>query len=142
MVDDLLARHRQHLDQFRHRHQRPARFGAAGPHLHLQELIDARQALRRQREAHRNFVLVVAAMHRRHVLAAESQTHHLDDVGLGHAQLRRLGLIDTQHQLGRLLVHRIVHADDVRRRLEGRPHLAGHGHLTGVIRPVHLGDDG
>jgi hypothetical protein len=52
----------------------------------------------------------------------QAQAHHLDDVGLGHPELGRLGLIDAQHQLG-VLVHGVVHADDVRRRLEGRAHL-------------------
>jgi hypothetical protein len=138
VVDHLLAQQALDFDHFGYRHQ--LAFPAA--QLELEQLVDVVLAFGRQHDAHRDFVLGVTVVHRRHVLAGETHAHHLDHVLLRHTEQRRLGLIHAQHQLFRVLVHRVVDADDVGRALKGSAHLIRHCDLSGVVGTINLRDDG
>ena len=137
VVNHFLAQRVPDLDHFGDRHHLPV----TTAQLEFQQLVDAVLALRREDDAHRNFVLCVTVMHRRHILAGKPQAHHIDNVLLRHAEQCRLGLGHAQYQLLRIRVHRVVYADNVCRALESRAHLLRHCDLSGIVGAVDFGDD-
>jgi hypothetical protein len=81
-------------------------------------------------------------VHRGHVLAGQPHAHHLDDVLLRHAEQRRLGLIDAQHQLS--ASSSTVSSTPMMSACLRRPARTclRHGDLARVVGAIDLGDDG
>ena len=104
----LLAQRGLHLHQLGERHARAV--GAA--HGHREQRVEPALLLRRQRDAHRHAVLRLPVVQRGHVVAGERRAQRGDDLGGRHAGERRLALVDAHQRARRVVLDRVVDADD------------------------------
>jgi hypothetical protein len=133
----LLALDGYDLREFGQRHE------CAGPrpHIQLQQIVQRRLPLRRQRDSYGQFVLRIAVVDRRRVVAGESHAHRVHDVPRRDPGQRGLVLVDADEQLGRAVVHAVVDRHDVLRLREYLAHAGRDRELPLIVRAIDLRDD-